>query len=64
MVNIFKRQTHENREDEHQEGEDREQYPAPDERTRLLPRETERYLSPDDPAVCSRAPGFLFMYCD
>ncbi|OJJ62204.1 hypothetical protein ASPSYDRAFT_40824 [Aspergillus sydowii CBS 593.65] len=51
MVNIFKRQTRENREDENQEGGDREQYPAPDERTRLIPRETERYLSPDDPAV-------------
>lgn len=64
MVNIFKRQTHENREDENQEGGDREQYPAPDERTRLIPRETERYLSPDDPAVCSRALEFLFASCN
>ncbi|CEL06194.1 Putative Integral membrane protein [Aspergillus calidoustus] len=47
MVNLFQRQKHDNR---GVEGEDHEQQPA-NERTRLLPRENEGYLSPDDPAV-------------
>jgi hypothetical protein len=50
MVNLFQRQKHDNR---GVEGEDHEQQPA-NERTRLLPRENDGYLSPDDPAVCAQ----------
>ncbi|KAL5052082.1 hypothetical protein BDW71DRAFT_170124 [Aspergillus fruticulosus] len=49
MANFFNRML--GRDSERHEGEDGEQYQAPDERTRLLPREREPYLSPDDPAV-------------
>ncbi|KAL2849125.1 hypothetical protein BJY01DRAFT_148971 [Aspergillus pseudoustus] len=47
MVSLFQRHKNDNRGGE---SEDHEQHP-PDERTRLLPRENDGYLSPDDPAV-------------
>ncbi|KAL4782910.1 hypothetical protein BJX76DRAFT_358446 [Aspergillus varians] len=56
MVTLFQRMKQHDRQDgdRRQGGEDQcnqEQYPTADERTRLLPRETGQYLSPDDPAV-------------
>ncbi|KAL4915748.1 hypothetical protein BDW62DRAFT_187843 [Aspergillus aurantiobrunneus] len=51
MPSLFQRAKHDNRGDDHHDGEAQEQHPPPDERSRLLPRETEHYLSPDDPAV-------------
>ncbi|KAL4907490.1 hypothetical protein BDW74DRAFT_176253 [Aspergillus multicolor] len=50
MINSTNRK-HGSRDGDRHDGEDEEQYRAPDERTRLLPREHEPYLSPDDPAV-------------
>jgi hypothetical protein len=55
MFNLFQRQKHDNR---GVEGEDHEQQPA-NERTRLLPRENDGYLSPDDPAVCTQSVFFF-----
>jgi hypothetical protein len=49
MVNFINRML--GRDGERHEGEDEGEYRAPDERTQLLPREREQYLSPDDPAV-------------
>ncbi|RDW70797.1 DUF2417 domain-containing protein [Aspergillus mulundensis] len=50
MVNFTNRK-HGSREGDRHDREDGEQHRPPDERTRLLPREREPYLSPDDPAV-------------
>ncbi|KAL4802724.1 hypothetical protein BDV18DRAFT_146414 [Aspergillus unguis] len=50
MVNTYSRSRSESREGYRQE-DDNEAHPNVDERTRLLPRETGQYLSPDDPAV-------------
>lgn len=51
MVNLFQRSGHDSREEESRDGEEQGQYRDADERTRLLPRDNEHYLSPDDPAV-------------
>ncbi|KAL4884357.1 hypothetical protein BJY04DRAFT_7110 [Aspergillus karnatakaensis] len=51
MVSLFQRAGHDRREEETRDGEHQEQYQGADERTRLLPRDNEPYLSPDDPAV-------------
>ncbi|RHZ66036.1 hypothetical protein CDV55_106890 [Aspergillus turcosus] len=53
MVSMWRRNNDSERGDQGREGDDgsRGQYQEADERTRLLPRETQGYLSPDDPAV-------------
>ncbi|KAL4950344.1 hypothetical protein BDW69DRAFT_58499 [Aspergillus filifer] len=50
MADFLQRSRPENREGDRYNEEDPEQRP-PDERTRLIPRDNEPYLSPDDPAV-------------
>ncbi|RHZ66335.1 uncharacterized protein CDV56_103848 [Aspergillus thermomutatus] len=53
MVSLWRRNDDSEREEQGREGDDgsRGQYHEADERTRLLPRENQAYLSPDDPAV-------------
>ncbi|GFF89341.1 uncharacterized protein C23C11.06c [Aspergillus lentulus] len=53
MVSLWRSNDNSEREEQGRDGDDRSrgQYQEADERTRLLPRENQGYLSPDDPAV-------------
>jgi hypothetical protein len=57
MVNFINRML--GRDGERHEGGNEGEHRAPDERTQLLPREREQYLSPDDPAVGSYISDFM-----